>query len=49
MFSNVFVDYFNCVIFINRTPEKAKEMEEAVHGRNVEKEYLARVVGDFPR
>ena len=36
--------YFSC-----RNPQKAKELEAAVKKRNVEKQYLARVVGDFPK
>ena len=36
-------------LFLARTPAKARAMERAVNGRLVEKEYLARVVGEFPR
>ncbi|XP_066934880.1 pseudouridylate synthase RPUSD2-like [Clytia hemisphaerica] len=36
------------ILMFAKTPEKAKAMETAVHGRNVEKVYYARVEGDFP-
>lgn len=36
------------ILMFSKVPEKAREMEKAVHGRQVEKEYFARVAGEFP-
>jgi RluA family pseudouridine synthase len=36
------------VLLFARTAAKAREMEAAISGREVEKEYVARVVGEFP-
>jgi len=36
------------ILMFAKSPKKAREMEKAIKGRDVEKEYVARVVGEFP-
>lgn len=37
------------VLILAKTPEKTRQLEDEIFGKHVQKEYVCRVVGEFPQ